>query len=327
MELDGYFFRDLHPGVFMGTASDRYVGWLGQIYNPERYKGRTQKRERKLGQKSFPEEVLPVDSLQEYFQHFGVLELDFTFYAPLLEKGRPTANYRLLEMYRTHMGPKDRVILKAPQLVTAQVLRKANRFEPNPRYLDSDLFTLGFYEPANRLLGANLAAVVLEQEYQRKEGRVSPDQMARDLEEFFRQIPQDDRYHLELRTPQYLVEPVFQVMELYGVGQVLSHWSWLPPLAKQMKQSGGRFLKEGRAWVIRLMTPLGMRYEDAYAMAYPFDRIVEGMLQPHMIEETAQILRLITQAQGLAYVIVNNRSGGNAPEIARMVAQRFLGLL
>jgi uncharacterized protein YecE (DUF72 family) len=30
--------------------------------------------------KTFIEEVLPVDSVQEYFEHFPVLEIDFTFY-------------------------------------------------------------------------------------------------------------------------------------------------------------------------------------------------------------------------------------------------------
>lgn len=33
-------FRGLHPKVFMGTASDRYKGWIGQIYCPGRYEKR-----------------------------------------------------------------------------------------------------------------------------------------------------------------------------------------------------------------------------------------------------------------------------------------------
>lgn len=325
MDLEYYFFRDLHPKIFMGTASDRYAGWIGQIYSPERYRGRIQKRVKRIGQNTVVEEVLPVESVEEYFQHFGVLEVDFTFYGPLLdEKGRPTSNYRLLEMYKAHLKAEDRLILKAPQVVTAQRLKREARFEKNPRYLDPLIFTLGFYEPATSLLGNSLAAIVLEQEYQPKGERVSPDQMAADLERFFSRIPQDQRYHLELRTSEYLAEPVFQVMEAHNVGQVLSHWTWLPPLLRQMKGSRGRFLKTGKVWVIRLMTPLGMRYEEAYLKAHPFDHIVDGMLQPSMIEETARVMKAIVEAGGYAYVIVNNRSGGNAPQIAKMVARQFL---
>jgi len=327
VDLDRYVLRDLHPMVSIGTASDRYAGWLGQIYSPERYAGRIQRRTKNLTQGNFVEEVLPVDSLEEYFQHFNVLELDFTFYAPLLdEMGRPGANYRLLELYSAHTRAEDRLILKAPQAVMAHRVRRAEKFEPNPTYLDSGLFARGFYEPAVRLLGQRLAGMVLEQEYQPKAERVSPQQMASDLDRFFSEIPKDQRYHLELRTAQYLAEPVFQVLERHGVGQVLSHWTWLPPLAKQAEASGGRFLKSGKTCIIRLMTPLGMRYEEAYCKAHPFDRIVEGMLQPRMIEETAQLMRSILRAHGQAYVIVNNRAGGNAPQISRMIAQRFLEL-
>ncbi len=35
--LKQFLFRNLHPRVKIGTASDRYAGWLGQIYIQERY--------------------------------------------------------------------------------------------------------------------------------------------------------------------------------------------------------------------------------------------------------------------------------------------------
>ena len=38
--LEQFLFRNLHPLVKMSTASDRYAGWLGQIYTEERYQGR-----------------------------------------------------------------------------------------------------------------------------------------------------------------------------------------------------------------------------------------------------------------------------------------------
>ena len=36
-ESDQFQFRDLHPLVSLGAASDRYAGWLGQIYSERRY--------------------------------------------------------------------------------------------------------------------------------------------------------------------------------------------------------------------------------------------------------------------------------------------------
>ena len=29
-------FRHLHPNILIGTASDRYAGWIGQIYSKKR---------------------------------------------------------------------------------------------------------------------------------------------------------------------------------------------------------------------------------------------------------------------------------------------------
>ncbi len=42
----------------MGTASDRYAGWIGQIYTKERYAGRINRRSNKVGGKTFQNKIL-----------------------------------------------------------------------------------------------------------------------------------------------------------------------------------------------------------------------------------------------------------------------------
>ncbi|HOC38021.1 MAG TPA: hypothetical protein PKJ77_01955 [Thermodesulfobacteriota bacterium] len=44
------------------------------------------------------------------------------------------------------------------------------------------------------------------------------------------------------------------------------------------------------------------------------------------MEDTAAIMQHVVSAGGSAVVIVNNRSGGNAPMIAQQIARRFLAL-
>jgi hypothetical protein len=172
-------------------------------------------------------------------------------------------------------------------------------------------------------LGATLTGFIFEQEYQRKEDRAPVIEMAHGLDKFFSQIPKDTRYHLELRTNLYLRDQVFEVLSKYGVGQVLSHWTWLPPLRKQLAKADGRFFNGGNECVIRLLTPLGMRYEDSYARAYPFGRLVEGMLPPEMVLETVEIIKGAIEKGRLINLIINNRAGGNAPMIAREIAGKF----
>ena len=96
-------------------ASDRYAGWIGQIYSAGRYEKGITRRSHKVGDKTFNEEILPVESLTEYFEHFPLLEIDYTFYRLLLEKdGKPTQNFHVLKNYCQHMKEGNLVLLKCP---------------------------------------------------------------------------------------------------------------------------------------------------------------------------------------------------------------------
>jgi hypothetical protein len=54
-DLEKFQFRHLHPLVRMGTASDRYAGWVGQIYSAERNATTTNRYLESLGFQ--PEEI------------------------------------------------------------------------------------------------------------------------------------------------------------------------------------------------------------------------------------------------------------------------------
>ncbi len=322
---DRFRFRGLHPGIRIGTASDRYAGWIGQIYSEERYRGRIGKRAHKVGKKSFREEVLPVDSVEEYFDHFRVLEIDYTFYsAPLDAAGAPTRTFRILADYRSFMREGDFVFLKVPQVICARKLLRAGGLVENEDFLNPRKFTEQFYGPVSDIMGDRLGGFVFEQEYHRSETRPPVRELADRLDSFFSAVPADTRYHFELRTEAYITRPVLDVFEKHGIGQVLSHWTWLPTLRKQFADSGRRFSNSGRQCLIRLMTPLGTRYEDAYAKAFPFTGLIDGMLQPRMIEDTANLAAEGIRQGVQVNVIVNNRSGGNAPLIARQLVMSFV---
>jgi hypothetical protein len=107
------------------------------------------------------------------------------------------------------------------------------------------------------------------------------------------------------------------------VGLVFSHWTWLPPLRKQFAKAGTEFFNSGKQAVIRLITPLRMSYEESYAKAFPFDKMVPGMLDSEMIEDTAKIVNEAQKDKVQVNLIINNRAGGNAPLIAEKIADRL----
>jgi uncharacterized protein YecE (DUF72 family) len=324
IHLKRYQFRGLHPNIFIGMASDRYAGWIGQVYSEGRYIQGMTHRTHKVGERSFVEEVLSVESVEEYFEHFPTLEIDYTFYRPLLDKnGKPTPNYFTLKQYRQYLKKDDQLILKVPQLIFAKRIRQGGKFVENEAYLNPEIFTNQFYKPAVEVLGSHLSGFIFEQEYQPKKERVEVEEMAESLDAFFKAIPKDKHYHIELRTEAYLSEPVFDILERHGVGLVYSHWTWLPPLSKQFSKTKGRFFNSGGDCIMRLMTPLRLNYKDSYAKAFPFDKMVDGMMNPEMIEDTVKIIIEKIRRSKRMNIIINNRAGGNAPMIAQQIAKRL----
>lgn len=82
---DAFLFCEPHQNNLIGMASDRYSGWIGQIYSEGRYEKGITRRSHKVRDKTFNEETLPVESVSQYFEHFPLFEIDYTFYRLLLE--------------------------------------------------------------------------------------------------------------------------------------------------------------------------------------------------------------------------------------------------
>ena len=83
------------------------------------------------------------------------------------------------------------------------------------------------------------------------------------------------------------------------------------------------FFNSGKQVVIRLMTPLRVSYEESYVRAFPFNKMVDGMLDPEMIEDILPIVSEAVEDKYRVTLIVNNRAGGNAPMIAQMIASKL----
>lgn len=66
-----------------------------------------------------------------------------------------------------------------------------------------------------------------------------------------------------------------------------------------------------------------MIYEESCEMAFPFDKMIPGMLDTEMIEETAEIVNDAIKGKVQVNLIINNRVGGNAPLIAQRIADRL----
>ena len=73
-------------------------------------------------------------------------------------------------------------------MVSARKFHRAGKYAKNEAYLNPEIFTVQFYEPAVKLLGPMLSGFLFEQEYQRSGDRSSPEEMARVLDAFFTEV-------------------------------------------------------------------------------------------------------------------------------------------
>ncbi len=138
---------------------------------------------------------------------------------------------------------------------------------------------------------------------------MSREEFCERLDTFFTQLPTDFRYAVEIRNAGLLGPDYRKVLENHSVAHVYNHWSYMPPLQAQRHRMEERFTAP--LTVVRLLTVLKMTYETAKKRAKPYAKIVEEL--PEMGRESVELVQKAIKEKRKTYVLVNNRSEGNAP--------------
>lgn len=282
------------PLVRFGTSTWTYEGWKGQVYL-----------------KDYPKGSFTKYCLAEYWQFlhkgsplFRTVGNDSTFYRP------PTSHQ--LRAYRDQMPERVEMCFKVWEDITVPVFAPHPRYgvkagKPNPRFLDARLFNDLVLTPFRDAQFQDCTGPFLF-EFQRHD--LSMEEFTSRLDTFFGQLPTEFKYAVEIRNAGLLGQQYRKVLEAHGVAHVYNHWSYMPPLTEQHRRLHETFTAPFT--VFRLLTPLKMSYAEAKQRAVPYTAIVGEL--PEMRRDTASLIhQSITQAKP-AYVLVNNRSEGNAPK-------------
>jgi uncharacterized protein YecE (DUF72 family) len=150
---------------------------------------------------------------------------------------------------------------------------------------------------------------------------MSTEEFCSRLDGFFGHLPKDFSYAVEIRNAGLIGPEYRQVLETHGVAHVYNHWSYMPSLAEQhhkMERFTAPFT------VLRLLTPLRLSYEAAKKRAEPYTKIVGEL--PVMRRDTVELVRKAVEQGRKAYVLVNNRSEGNAPVTIQALSDQLIGV-
>ena len=282
----------LSPLIRFGTSTWTYEGWQGQIYT------------RKYTKTAFTRECLGVFCQYLYRGQplFRTVGNDATFYRP------PSANQ--LTRYLTQIPEDFQMCFKVWEELTIPTYAKHARYgsragQVNPNFLNADAFTKLVLQPyRDAQFGPNTGPFLFE--FQRH--GMPAEEFIGKLDDFFDSVSAEFRYAVEIRNAGLLGPRYHDMLRAHGVAHVYNHWSYMPPLAEQhqrMKTMTAPFT------VIRLLTPLKMTYEAAKKRAEPYDKIVGEL--PEMRKDTVSLIQEATAENRSTYVLVNNRSEGNAP--------------
>ena len=282
-------------GIHIGTSSWKYEGWLGQIYTPERYRVRG-----KLSQRKFEQECLA-----EYAETFSIVCGDFSFYQ------FPAADY-WARLFQT-APPTLQFAFKVPEEVTVKYWPAHARYGPragtlNPSFLRADVLEAMFLEPLTPYRD-RIGVLIFEFGAFGKRSYDHPADFLADLDRFLSQLPRGWRYAVEIRNPELLDPAYLASLRQHGVAHVLNAWARMPELASQLAVPG---VVTADFVVARALLRAGRSYEDAVKLFAPYTHLQDP--NPAARGALRQIIREAREKKRSAYVFINNRLEGNAPE-------------
>lgn len=281
-------------GVFLGTSSWKYEGWLGQIYSEERYMVRG-----RFSKKRFEE-----NCLAEYAETFPIVCGDFSFYQ------FPTDEF--WQKLFAAAPPQLRFAFKVPEEVTRKTYPDQPRYgpragQPNETYLSFNMFDAGFLRPLAPWR-QRIPVLIFEFGTFSRKSYEKPDAFYADLERFLVQLPKDWRYAVEVRNEEYLRTEYFEILRRCGVAHVFNAWTRMPPLAKQVEIAEAY---TSDFTVVRALLRVGRPYATAVNLFAPYDHVQDPSTSTRAAME--KVIQRAHRKQEPAFVFVNNRLEGNAP--------------
>ncbi|HSI85403.1 MAG: DUF72 domain-containing protein [Candidatus Methylacidiphilales bacterium] len=286
-------------GVYVGTSSWKYPGWLGTVYQEQRYVVR-----KRFSQKKFQEECL-----NEFAETFHTVCVDAGYYAFPTEAGMAKLANAVPDGFRFAFKVTDDITLKHFPRLPRFGVRGGTE---NPHFLDAQLFADRFLapcEPYRNKIGPLMFEFSTLHENDFARGR----DFVEKLDTFLSRLPPGWRYGVEVRNANLLRPEYFQMLTRHRVAHVFNSWTRMPPVVQQLAMPGSTGTADFMA--ARFLLKPGRTFAEAVEKFAPYNKTGE------VYEEARQGIRHIIdmdQTMGQVqrtvprFLFINNRLEGNA---------------
>jgi uncharacterized protein YecE (DUF72 family) len=278
-------------GIFVGTSSWKYEGWLDLLYTPERYMTRGRVSRAKFEK----------TCLAEYAEVFKTVCLDGGFYQ--------FPNARLLEGIFAQAPEDFRLTLKVTEDITVRRFPALARYgkragQENPYFLDAVLFVASFLGPLEPYRG-RIGAIIFEFSQFHDGDWTNLREFVEALDAFLGRLPKGWDYAVEVRNRGLLRAEYFDVLRRHGVAHTFNSWSRMPPVSEQLALAGS-FTADFAA--ARFLLKPGRTYEEAVEKFQPYREVKEPYEEAR--DAMAKLLTPTPRLLNRRYIYVNNRLEG-----------------
>ena len=286
--------------VFIGTSSWKYPGWIGQLYDEQRY----------LYRGRIAESRFERDCLEEYAQVFRTVCLDAGYYK------FPSPQYidglcgQVPEGFKFGMKVTDDITARTFPNLPRHGAKAGKR---NEHFLNADLFAsayLASLEKHRQKIGVLMFEFSHFHPRDFERGR----DFVEMLDRFLGQLPKEGwQFGVEVRNRALLRPEYFAMLRSHGVTHVYNNWTQMPSIREQMKIPVS--LTNDDFVAARFLLKPGRAYEEAVQAFSPYQGTKE--INEEAREAMVELIRQRTEAAARrrtrpSFIYVNNRLEGNA---------------
>ena len=297
-------------GVYIGTSSWKYEGWLGQVYDPARYVYRSK----------FAKTRFERGCLTEYAEVFKTVCVDAAYYAFPAQKYLEGLAAQVPDDFQFAFKVTDDITIKRFPNLARFGLKAA---QSNPNFLNADLFATAFLGPCS-LIKSKTGILIFEFSHFHASDFTHGREFVSALDIFLGALPQGWRYGVEMRNRKWLQPDYFATLHRHGVAHVLNNWTDMPSVAEQMTLPGNETAGHMAA---RFLLKPGRNYEQAVALFQPYRQVQEPNEEARAAATQLAAEGVKKGARRPTFIYVNNRLEGNSPStiaaiLARLRAKR-----
>ncbi|MBG90020.1 MAG: hypothetical protein CMO80_24410 [Verrucomicrobiales bacterium] len=293
--------RMAESGIHIGTSSWKYEGWLDLIYERKRYFTRGK----------FSRAKFNAHCLEEYAETFSTVCVDGGFYQFPSERYVEGLVSQVPDDFQfSFKVTEDITVLHFPPLERLG----ARAGQANSNFLNAELFESRFLAPC-RKFKSNIGMLIFQ--FSQMPASKHEEFLTR-LDNFFRLLPGDWEYGVEIRNPELLCEDYFRVLEENNVGHIYNSWDAMMSIEEQLDQIGNRL--DGLHGGSRLLLKPGRNYNSAVKRFSPYMEIKEVYEKARAA--AARMIRRFQEKKKRLSVYGNNRLEGCSPITLANVIER-----